>query len=299
MTVKEVEISKNRLKSLIQLMRPREWLKNGFVLSGILFAHAWNDPVLLTKVLLGTLAFCLVSSGAYIFNDYRDVEKDRLHEKKRSRPLAAGEVTLPVAFVLMSVLWGLSFWIGYQVSNEAVGILATYLTINILYSIWLKNIVLVDVFSISFCFLLRIFMGTVAVGIAPSDWLILCGMMLTLFLGFSKRRAEMGKNQGKELKTRKVFKLYSIAMLDQIMILCATCAIMSYALYTMSPKTIAMHGSQYLVLTVPFVTFGILRYISLIHRLNIGEELSRELVRDVPLILCVLGWVGLVIWLII
>lgn len=299
MTVEKVHVSTNRPIDLFRLMRPGEWLKNGFVLSGILFGHLWGETEIVLKVLMATVAFCFVASGAYILNDYRDIEADRQHDKKRHRPLASGAVTLRVALKLMIILWVMAFVIGSYISVEAVGILATYLVINFLYSYWLKSLVLVDVFAISFCFLLRIMMGTVAVGIPPSNWLLLCGMMLTLFLGFSKRRAEMGKSQSKEVASRQVCKKYTIAMLDQIIILCASCTIMSYALYTMNPQTMIVHGSSYLILTVPFVTFSILRYISLIHKHNIGEELAVELVKDVPMILSVLAWVLVVLLLIV
>jgi 4-hydroxybenzoate polyprenyltransferase len=181
----------NKMSELLRLMRPHQWVKNTFVFTGLLFGHAWHDTHLVVQVVIAFIAFCLVSSAIYTFNDIIDLEQDRNHPKKRSRPLATGSVSISAAFALAVILGLLGFVLAYAVSPTVFIILCGYALMNIAYSLWLKHVVILDVFIIATGFMLRILAGTLGVGIPPSQWLLLCGLMVTLFLGFTKRRAEI------------------------------------------------------------------------------------------------------------
>src|SRR5262245_28802465 len=181
----------NSAGDLWRLMRPRQWVKNGFVFVGLLFANAWRQPQLRLRVVLAAVAFCLVSSGVYIFNDLMDREQDLNHERKKTRPLAAGRVSSGTAVILLIVLWIVGFGVALLVSRTVLGLLLVYILINVAYSVRLKDVVLLDVFLVAAGFMLRILAGTIGVGIPPSQWLLICGLMMALFLGFTKRRAEL------------------------------------------------------------------------------------------------------------
>ena len=176
---------------LIKLMRPHQWTKSLFVFTGIIFGHAWADATLVQSVVLAAVAFSFLSSGVYIVNDIVDIESDRQHPKKKHRPLAAGNVPVKLASVWATVLIASALVIGYLVSIDVLWLLLAYLVLNAGYSAGLKQIAVLDVFLIATGFMLRILVGTEGVGIPPSQWLLLCGLMITLFLGFTKRRAEM------------------------------------------------------------------------------------------------------------
>lgn len=283
------------LKNLLRLIRPRQWIKNGFVFSGYLFSNEHDSPALLLKVVLTFIAFCLVSSCVYAFNDIFDFEKDKLHPKKKNRPIASGDVTIPQAAVLSFALGLAGLLIGAWVSKTVVVILFTYITMNIFYTIYLKKIVIVDVFCISAGFMLRIIAGTLGVGIPPSKWLLLCGMTVTLFLGFAKRRAEL---LSKTEERREVLRKYSPVILDQILAICATSSIITYSLYTMSTDTIRIHHTDNLIYTVPFVIFALFRYIYLLHRHKKGEDPSQEIFKDPHIMGAVLGWAALTFYLV-
>lgn len=248
---------------------------------------------------LALLAFCAMASAVYVLNDIMDIEADRLHPLKCQRPLPSGAVSLRAArtlfvfLVLASV--GLSLLVGYWV----VACTLSYLFINILYSWRLKHVVILDVFLISSGFMLRIMAGTVGLGIAPSSWLLLCGLMVTLFLGFSKRRAELLMLEGEEAGSslvRRVLDDYSPQMLEQFIAISAACTILAYGLYTVSPQTIALHGSDNLIYTLPFVVYGIFRYLFLLHRRDGGSDTAKDLLQDTHLLWTASLWVVCTLW---
>ena len=276
--------------ALLRLMRPHQWVKNAFVFTGLLFGHAWNDPALVTQVLIAFAAFCLVSSAIYVLNDIVDVEQDRHHPKKRLRPLAAGLVSMPAAVVLALLLAVLGLGLAYVASTIVLVILLAYALMNIAYSLRLKHVVILDVFIIATGFMLRILAGTLGVGIPPSQWLLLCGLMVTLFLGFTKRRAEIIALTEDKAAHRKVLEHYSPVLLDKMIGITAAGLIMSYSLYTMNPDTIRTHGTPNLIYTVPFVMYGVFRYIYLLHHQSRGGDPSHDLVRDPHLLLAVGAW---------
>jgi HAD superfamily hydrolase (TIGR01490 family) len=282
--------SSSRIADLVRLARPHQWLKNGFVLVGIIFGHAWTVPSLVMSALLAVLGFSLAASAIYIVNDYADRERDRLHPKKRDRPLASGR--LPVRLALgFAVLLGAGAALAAAAAGWVVlAIIAGYVVMNFAYTFYLKDVVILDVFVISAGFILRILAGTLGLGIAPSQWLIVCTLFLTLFLGFTKRRSEMLSVSGEFITHRKALLHYSAALLDKAISVCATGAIMSYSLYTMSAETAKLHGTTNLIYTIPFVLYGMFRYLYLLHAKHAGADTSRELVRDPHLLASVVGW---------
>ena len=289
----------NSVKDLWRLLRPRQWVKNGFVFLGLLFANAWNHPGLPLRVLIAAVAFCLVASGVYVFNDLFDREQDRNHARNKTRPLASGRVSAGTAVILLIVLWILGFGLAVLVSRSVLGILLIYIVLNVAYSVRLKEVVLLDVFIIAAGFMLRILAGTVGVGIPPSQWLLLCGLMIALFLGFTKRRAELYATTGNEGSGgRKVLGHYQPVLVDKMIVITATCVILTYSLYTMSPITIQTHHTESLIYTVPFVMYGIFRYIYSLHTNATGSDPSQEIFRDRHILLSIIGWLGLTIWLI-
>lgn len=289
---------------LIRLMRPHQWVKNGFVFIGLLFGHAWNDPHQVAQSLSAFFAFCLLSSAVYVLNDWVDREQDRRHPDKRHRPLASGAVGVPAALglALLCLLGGAGLAGGFFAGVGLPGshepwLFALYLLLNAGYSAGLKHVVVLDVFIIAAGFMLRILAGTLGIGIMPSHWLLLCGLMLTLFLGFAKRRAELNVLLEDSGGHRRVLEHYSTAMLDQFITLAAGTTVMAYSLYTVSEETIALHGTPWLIATVPCVAYGLFRYLFRLHRAGGGGDPARELLTDPHLLGIFAIWLGLVIWL--
>jgi 4-hydroxybenzoate polyprenyltransferase len=288
----------NTVTNLLRLMRPRQWVKNCFIFMGILFANAWHDRQMVLQVLITAVAFSLVASGVYIVNDLLDRNEDANHPLRKHRPLAAQTVNSGTAAVLMVVLWIIGFGVGYLVSTQVLLILAAYVFINFAYSLGLKQIVLLDVFLLASGFMLRIFAGTTGVGIAPSPWLLLCGLMLALFLGFAKRRAELYASTDGGAVNRKVLTSYQPLLLDKLIVITATCVILTYSLYTMSEKTIKVHRTESLIYTVPFVIYAIFRYIYSLHNQSMGSDPALEIFRDYHILAAIVGWLLLTLWLI-
>lgn len=290
-----------KIITYIRLLRPHQWLKNAFVFTGLIFGHAWNQPQIIIAVINATIAFCLMSSSVYILNDILDLPQDKMHQSKKNRPIASGEITIKQAIPIAIMLFIAASIIGYIASIKVLFVLLIYATINILYCLQLKHIVIIDVFIIAMGFMLRIIAGTWGIGIAPSQWLLLCGLMITLFLGFAKRRAEIsGKEEGAANIQRKVLEHYNPTILDKLIGITATGAIITYSLYTVSPSTIQTQGTANLIYTVPFVMYGIFRYIYLLHNAlrNNGEDTANDLLRDKHLLMTVCCWFILVILLI-
>lgn len=278
-----------------QVLRPRQWIKNAFVWAGFLFARAWHDVALAQDVALAFVAFCLLASAVYIGNDWLDRDADRAHPTKRRRPIASGRIAGAAAGALAAILALAALALGAWVGAELVAILVAYLALNAAYSLSLKRIVIVDVFALSLGFLLRILAGTLGVGIAPSPWLLMCGLMLTLLLGFGKRRAEQA---GADAPAgRAVLAEYSPALLDRLIVVCVGGTLIAYSLYTISPQTIALHGSADLVFTVPIVTYALFRYLYLLEGGRAAEDPSGLFAGDRQLQVTALAWLAAVIWI--
>jgi len=282
---------------LIKLLRPQQWIKNGFVFVGLLFGHAWHDTAKVQLALAAFVAFCLLSSAVYVFNDLMDREQDRLHPRKAKRPLASGTVGVPAALALIAACGGGGLALAFSRAGDLPSIFVAYLVLNAAYSLGLKHVVIVDVFIIAAGFMLRILAGTSGIGIAPSQWLLLCGLLLTLFLGFAKRRAELIALDDNAARHRAVLEYYSATLLDQMIGVAGAGVLVTYSLYTVSPGTVALHGTDKLIYTVPFVLYGMFRYLFLLHRRGGGGDPAQEMVHDAHLLLALAGWLTTTLWL--
>jgi 4-hydroxybenzoate polyprenyltransferase len=287
-----------RIAALLELMRPRQWVKNGFVLVGLVFGHAWRDAGMVSAALWATAAFCLASSAVYAFNDARDAQHDRNHPDKRHRPVARGAVVereaARLALVLAALALALAGWVGWL----AAAIVGTYLALSAAYTLGLKRVPVLDVVIIAAGFMLRLLAGTLGIGIEPSNWLIACGFLLTLFLGFGKRRAEIGRLAEDAGRHRAVLEAYSAAFLDRAIMLCAAGMTIAYAAYTLSAETAQLHGTGRLAWTLPWVLLGTLRYLYRLKARGGGGDPAEELLRDPVLAAAAAGWAATVLWLI-
>lgn len=289
------------IRDLIQLLRPQQYVKNSFVLLGLLFNGDWSREIVLLAV-MAFCSFCLTSSAVYVFNDVLDVNADREHPTKRNRPLARQAISLSTARMTSFGLALGGALLASQISATAVGIIVAYLCINVGYSFSWKHVVILDVFVIAMGFMLRIFMGTTGLGISPSHWLLLCGFMLTLFLGFAKRRAELLVLEQAGITDRqtmrKVLDDYTPKLIEQFLGITAACAIISYSLYTVNPDTVERFGTDALIYSVPLVVYGVFRYVFIVYQRGLGNDTSRDLLSDRHLLVTVACWVSLVVYLV-
>ena len=283
--------------SYVKLARPQQWVKNAFVLPGLVFGHALGAPDKVAAALLATFAFCLMSSAVYAMNDLFDRERDRDHPDKRNRPIASGQIGTRAAIVFGSLLALAALALGLSASPAVAAILAAYAVLNLGYSAGLKRVPVVDVFVIAAGFMLRILAGTIGIGIGPSRWLLVCGFLVTLFLGFAKRRAELIRLADDAGRHRPVLDAYNESFLDAAILVCATGMVVAYALYTVSPDTLAEHGTD-LTVTLPFVLFGTFRYLFLLRHRGGGGDPSNELLDDRWLLGSAAGWAATVVLLI-
>lgn len=275
------------LRMVIQLLRVPQWSKNAVVFAALVF----GDPTVshpIIRTLAAFIAFCLVSSAGYIVNDLLDVEKDRLHPSKRKRPIPAGKVSHRAANAIAALLVILGIAVSLAVNIELMLVILAYLIVTIAYSLWLKRVVLLDVFVIAFGFLLRGFAGAAAVEVPVSAWLMLCTILLALFLGFGKRRSELVRLGETASDHRSVLAGYSVSFLDQLISITVACTIMAYSFYSFSAESVP--GNGIMMLTVPFVMFAMFRYLMLVMRKGEGGSPEMLLWRDKPLLASVVAW---------
>lgn len=272
----------------IRLIRPHQWLKGVFCFAGVAFGQYYQLSYLILAS-LGFVAFCMASSSVYVLNDIFDVKSDRAHPKKSDRPIAANKISIKQAVVLWLCLLTGAIITAYQISNWAVCLILIYIVFNILYSWRLKHVVIIDVFLISFGFLLRLLIGTSGIGIPNSQWIILCTLMVTLFFGFAKRRAEllMCENNNLDInERRRVLDDYEPKMLDIFIAIFAACSIISYSLFiVLSSKP------PKLIYTIVFVTYGIMYYIFKLYKHNSGQDTARDF-KDFHLIGTIILWLA-------
>jgi len=280
-------------------MRLSQWTKNGIVFAGLVFDGKLGEPDLFWRTTLVAFCFCLVSSSVYLMNDLVDIEKDRQHPRKRLRPLPSGQLSPLVAAVAAFVLAVVGMAITVWVSPWAGAIMGLYLVQNVAYSFYLKNVVIVDVMILSLGFLLRVIAGVVVVNVTNfSPWLYVCVTLLSLFLGFGKRRHEITLLAGDAGSHRASLEHYNLALLDQLIGLVTTSTLVSYTLYTFEAQT-ALAGGR-MLFTVPFVFYFIARYLYLIHVRKLGGAPDELLIKDRPLLINTACWaftvVALIYW---
>ncbi|MFT5369672.1 MAG: 4-hydroxybenzoate polyprenyltransferase [Candidatus Latescibacterota bacterium] len=275
---------------LLKALRPHQWIKNLFVLAALLFSKHVFDPDYIVQASLAFVSFCLISSAVYLFNDIRDRESDRNHPEKRHRPIASGALGVSTAFIFAGLLALIAFWLAFGIQLYFGFILLVYALLNLGYSLGLKHVVILDVMIIASGFLLRAIGGAFAIEVTISSWFILCTMLLALFLGFVKRRQELILLENQAGQHRRSLDDYSAQFLDQVIAIVTSGALVSYALYTMSPEVTEKLGTPHLNLTIPFVIYGLLRYLYLVYNKGQGGDTATTLLRDFPLQLACLLW---------
>jgi len=267
-------------------MRPRQWSKNLLVFAGLVFAAKLGDPLRWLEACVCFVAYCAISSASYLANDVRDRDDDRLHPVKRSRPIARGELSPRSALIIAAVLGLAAPLLVAPLGLASVLLVFAFAALQAGYTIRLKHVVLLDVLTISALFVVRAAAGAEAVDVRISPWLLLCTALLALFLALAKRRGELVLVGAGRTPGRPVLDGYSLELVDQLTGIVASGTVIAYAIYTVT----AGH-SRALLATVPFVVFGVFRYLLLMHRYDIGEEPEQVLLKDVPILLAVAGWI--------
>ena len=282
------------LRGVIESMRPRQWIKNVFVLAALVFTHQITNRQAVLDITAGFVIFCLISSAVYLINDIADREADRLHPGKRNRPIASGELSATAAGLIAAAL-GIGGLLGALALDRGFAAIAlVYLLMNLVYSLGLKQVVIVDVMLVAAGFLLRAWAGAMILNVEMSQWLVLCTGLLALFLGFVKRRQEIA-SLGTEGAQRPILKEYSLPFLDQMISIVTAGTLLAYSLYAFSDEVAQKLGSQWMGLTIPFVLFGIFRYLYLAHQQGKGENPTTLVLTDRPLQVTVLLWGGTVL----
>jgi 4-hydroxybenzoate polyprenyltransferase len=282
---------------LLRSMRPHQWTKNLLVFAGLIFGQKLTDPHAAGIAALAFGVFCLLSSAVYLINDIYDRDADRRHPLKASRPIASGALAVPTAGVaallLSAAALGAAFWIGLHFGLVAAG----YLALLTWYSLVLKHIVILDVLVLAGGFVLRAAAGAVAVQVEFSHWLLLLTLLGALFLGLSKRRAELVALTGEASAHRRSLGEYSPHLLDQMISVVTASTLLAYAFYTISPDTVEKFGTDRLIWTVPFPLYGIFRYLYLMHQREGGGSPADTLLDDRPIQVCVALWAASVIFI--
>jgi len=277
---------------ILKTLRPNQWTKNAVVFAALFFAFGdraqhyqlWAG---LRLVLPAALIFCLASSGVYVLNDILDAPADRAHPRKRHRPIAAGRLS-PVSALRVGLLliYGAAF-LAWVLSWKLAVVVGAYIGLQTAYSLWLKHVALVDVLLIAGGFVIRAIAGAVVLGVGISPWLLLCAFLLALFLALCKRRQEKVQLAGEpgEGGTRRSLLQYDERLLDQLIAIVAAATVVCYAIYTLSPQTIEKFGTARLGFTIPFVIFGVFRYLDLVYRHDQGERPEKILLTDAPILI--------------
>jgi 4-hydroxybenzoate polyprenyltransferase len=279
------------VKALLISMRPKQWTKNLIIFAGLVFSQNIFHPDYLVTSMVAFAAFCLNASAIYLINDIKDLEADKLHPIKKSRPLASGRISMLKAATTAVLLSILSLGLAFQLNRDFGFLVLTYWGLMILYSFKLKQVVVVDILVISGGFIIRAVSGAVVLDVVISRWLLACAIFLSLFLILAKRRVEiieLGSNAGDH---RGTLQEYGERFLDQMIAAVTACTIISYVLYTVDPGTVEKFNTTGLIWTVPFVIYGIFRYLYLVYQRNLGGRPEMILVTDKPLLLSVFLWI--------
>ncbi len=285
----------HNLYGLLVEMRPQEWVKNLLVFAGLIFSRSLLDAGNITTSIFGFAIFCLASSGIYIFNDLCDLENDRQHPTKSKRPLASGSLNVNVARVAMVMCFGAAVLGALRLNALFALIIGVYLVTFLAYSVKLKQVVILDVVLIASGFVLRAISGAILIGVAISEWLVLCTSMVALLIGFGKRYHELALLEDTAGKHRANLDEYSTTFLRSMMNICGAAAVITYALYTRDENTVARLGSQGMLFTIPFVVYGVFRYLFLVHESSVAGNPVKILFYDQATRLNFILWVTAVV----
>lgn len=281
----ELPARRSPLRAALVSLRPRQWSKNLLLFAGIVFAAKLGDAVRWAEAFAAFGAYCAASSAGYLVNDVLDAEHDRNHPVKRSRPIARGELSVRAALALAGVLAAVAFAVTAALGGWSPLYLGGFLALQVAYSLRLKHVVIIDVMAIGALFVIRASAGAEAVEVRISPWLLLCTALLALFLGLAKRRGELVLVGAQATPGRPVLEGYSLALVDQLVSVVAASTVIAYSLYTFTARE-----SKAMMVTIPFVLFGVLRYLLLVHRDDLGEEPEQVLLADKPILACIALW---------
>jgi 4-hydroxybenzoate polyprenyltransferase len=276
---------RSRARAALAALRPRQWSKNLLLFAGLVFAAKLGDATRWLEALGAFAAYCAASSAAYLVNDVRDAARDREHPVKRMRPVASGEVTPRPALVLAGSLAVAALGAGAALGPWSLAFMGAFLGLQAAYTAGLKHVALIDVLVIAGLFVIRASAGAEAVDVRISPWLLICTGLLALFLALAKRRAELVLVGAEETPGRPVLEGYSLALVDQLVSIVAASTVIAYSLYTFTAR-----DSKAMMVTIPFVLYGVFRYLLLLHRHDLGEEPENVLLTDVPLVVTIASW---------
>ncbi len=280
------------LIEIIKTLRIKQWIKNLIIFAPLIFSQNIFNIPLLFKSLVTFVLFCLVSGAAYILNDIRDLEEDKLHPLKSKRPLASGKLKKNQALVIFFSLVTISLISAFLINVSFFATVGIYLVLQVAYSFWLKHVVILDVFLIATGFIIRVIAGGLVIEVQFSPWLFICTILLALFLALSKRRHELVLLDKSAEIHRPILREYNPHLLDQMIAVVTASTVISYCLYTISSETIDKFGTRNLIFTVPFVLYGIFRYLYLVHQRNEGGSPELLIITDKPLLIDVFLWIA-------
>jgi 4-hydroxybenzoate polyprenyltransferase len=269
-------------------LRPKQWTKNAIVFAALVFDLKLMHPDLFVTVCGAFVCFCLASSAIYLINDIQDIESDRMHPKKRYRPIASGRISVRAAWCVVCALLAISLPVSFALRPTFALIVAGYVLLMVAYSLVLKHLVIVDVFAISAGFVMRAAGGAVVIAVPISPWLYVCTVLLSLFIGFGKRRHELLLLEGDAGSHRRNLDEYTPELLDHFIMICAAATVMAYSLYTFVADNLPVNHSM--MLTIPFVIYAVFRYLYLVHRREAGGSPEQTLLTDLPLLSCIVLW---------
>ena len=282
-------------RAILVSLRPHQWTKNLVIFAALALSKHLFEPEAVARATLAFVVFCALSGAVYLVNDLSDLERDRLHPQKRERPIASGALSVPVARAVALAMGlaslGFSLLLGRGFALVVVG----FLGLNLAYSFVLKNVVILDVIAIAIGFVLRAAAGAIAIGVRISDWLLVCTILLALFLALAKRRHELVSLNDAAPFHRAILAEYSPYLLDQMIAVVTASCVTAYAFYTLAPETIEKYRTDRLALTIPFVLYGIFRYLYLVHRREQGGSPTDVLLTDRPLLVAVALWAATIV----
>lgn len=276
------------LLSLIISLRPKQWIKNLFIFAGIVFSKKLTDPIFFLKVFCGFFLFCLVAGSGYLINDIIDQEKDRSHPEKSRRPIASGSLKKHDAIFIAILFITISLFSSYFLGINFSLCLLSYISLSLSYSIWLKKIVIIDILALSLGFVLRVIAGALIINVSMSLWLLICTMLLSLFLILSKRRHELVLLEDDASAHREILSEYSPPFIDEMISAITGATIIAYSLYAFSMRD---KFGDFLPITIPFVLYGIFRYLYLVHQKKRGGSPEIDITQDKPLLINIFLWI--------
>lgn len=285
-------------KNIFKALRLRQWIKNLLIFSALIFSGKLMDVHFLLKTIVAFFLFSFTVSGVYLLNDCFDLKHDLNHPIKKNRPLAQGLLTVSESVFSALILFLFSIGIAFFVDINFMFVLILYIFLNILYTVYVKHILIVDVLFLSLFFILRVLAGALVISVSASFWLIICTFMLATFIGFGKRRHELMELDKIAKEHRKVLQYYEPYFLDQMMAVVATSTVITFILYTVSDAAVSNFGSVKLLYTTPLVLYGVFRYLYLIHCKKKGGDPATLIVNDTPMVINVILWALLAVILI-